>query len=997
MKKFASVFSVVSLVSILAVPVSSFAVTSSGGAGGGGGTAVSANSDIVAQLQAQIAALLAQVQQLQAQLGAQQGQTPAVFCHNWTNNLRVGDRGNAVDALVTALVREGFIPNPSNERIYGEDFNEQVASAVVGFQEKYASEILTPNGLSHGTGYVGASTRAKLNRLYGCGQPTQPSITVLSPNGGESWTKGTAQTIKWQDGASFSCPPNAVCLRASTIYDIKLAQYYPPCVVGAPCAIPRYPYIYSYIIATAVGGSSYDWKVGNTKGDAVAPDGLYTVQICQSGTSTCDSSDSYFKITSDSTSNKPPVISGGAFPTTLSVGQTGTWTIYASDPENGALSYSVDWGDVLTALSPLSSTASPNSFIQNATFTHSYSSAGTYTVNFKVADNTGQVARTSATVQVGNTSQPSITNVFPSSGPEDTYVIISGFNFTSTGNEVRFDCYSGGGAGETNIPSLDGKTLKSSVPTVPIQAGTVISYPLSCKITVNNQNGTSNSMPFSITSDNTQPSITITSPWSGGEKWLAGSTQTVRWNSSNIPPTNDMQIFIIGKTQNYSQIISNGPNIGYMPITIPTALNGDYELMISTSINRQIYSGSVYFTITAPTVIPMTDAEIITALQSIVRSHQCSPITVSSCDNNLDLDNSGLVNVTDVSIIGAVLTLSDSQFDIAYKKIIAAVDARMGLANGAANYESGFDANRNGGIDQDDKSRISKAMIGTRVYPPTIQPLTNADILVWLEAVVRNNPTSSLTPVGSPSFDFDLSGDGRVNATDQITLRNLSSLSDADFQMARDKMVLAIQKRISSAVGNPLYDAYLDFDNSGVITIDDLTKARNAMNSTRPVTHTVTLNPSSDNFFQVTSGSLTLSQLTSAGFVTTLMPGTRLEEVLVFAGNPPSPLESASATYYQWNYQSGGIAFYKVGMGLTQYSNDTVSPYFMIRNNTTSAHTLTLPTNVKFFGSTVQNPTTRPWDTATSTTQSASLSEMASVLNSVQAAINQLKGQLGTQ
>ncbi|KKW22643.1 MAG: hypothetical protein UY66_C0035G0002 [Parcubacteria group bacterium GW2011_GWC1_51_35] len=34
--------------------------------------------------------------------------------------------------------------------------------------EQYRSEILVPNGLARGTGFVGVSTRAKLNALFGC-------------------------------------------------------------------------------------------------------------------------------------------------------------------------------------------------------------------------------------------------------------------------------------------------------------------------------------------------------------------------------------------------------------------------------------------------------------------------------------------------------------------------------------------------------------------------------------------------------------------------------------------------------------------------------------------------------------------------------------------------------------------------------------------------------------------------------------------------------------
>jgi len=187
---------------------------------------------LIQQLQEQIASLKLQLSQLQ--------QAPVTWCHTFNVNLKYGDSGDEVKALQVALHKEGFTPIPYQEgdKNYG-NFEDYTASAVVAFQEKYASEVLAPWGLTHGTGFVGPTTRAKLNELYGCelscrtywwynddhqycqqaqfcgdfmyaGLHTfsteaeckaalgQPSITVVSPNGGERWVAGNKYNITWK-------------------------------------------------------------------------------------------------------------------------------------------------------------------------------------------------------------------------------------------------------------------------------------------------------------------------------------------------------------------------------------------------------------------------------------------------------------------------------------------------------------------------------------------------------------------------------------------------------------------------------------------------------------------------------------------------------------------------------------------------------------------------------------------------------------------------------
>ena len=241
-----------------------------------------------------------------------------------------------------------------------------------------------------------------------------PSITLLSPNGGETWIKGTTQAIKWQDNTgTISCPVGTNCILPVRYYDLKLVSYYPPCT-GQVC--PAYPYLAPYTIATGISGSltSYSWSVGkimNTYGNGeIAPDGSYTVQVCVSGSSTCDSSDSYFKIVSAA----GPVILGVSGPQSLAVGQTGTWSVKASDSSGSPLTYSVLWGDEIAV--PLdASRQSVTPPQQTATFTHAYQGAGNYTPTFTVTNQSGANAQASLSVVVGGgvaiNTPPKITSV----------------------------------------------------------------------------------------------------------------------------------------------------------------------------------------------------------------------------------------------------------------------------------------------------------------------------------------------------------------------------------------------------------------------------------------------------------------------------------------------------------------------------------------------------------------------------------------------------------
>jgi len=125
---------------------------------------------LIAQIESQLSQLYQQVAQMQSQQGStitsNLSSVPTNWCHTFNSNIKYGVTGAEVAALHVALQNQGmYIPSSEQSIQY---FGDYTTTAVNSFQEKYASEILWPLGLTKGTSFVGTSTRAKLNQFYGC-------------------------------------------------------------------------------------------------------------------------------------------------------------------------------------------------------------------------------------------------------------------------------------------------------------------------------------------------------------------------------------------------------------------------------------------------------------------------------------------------------------------------------------------------------------------------------------------------------------------------------------------------------------------------------------------------------------------------------------------------------------------------------------------------------------------------------------------------------------
>lgn len=110
-------------------------------------------------------------------------------CVQISADLRLGDAGAAVVALTQVLLKEGFLYSAQT------NFDQTVFSAVVQYQEKYAAQILTPVGLSKGTGFVGPATRNFINSQ--CTNPTSNTNTNTNTGTGTTNAGGKSSNFNY--------------------------------------------------------------------------------------------------------------------------------------------------------------------------------------------------------------------------------------------------------------------------------------------------------------------------------------------------------------------------------------------------------------------------------------------------------------------------------------------------------------------------------------------------------------------------------------------------------------------------------------------------------------------------------------------------------------------------------------------------------------------------------------------------------------------------------
>ena len=379
------------------------------------------------------------------------------------------------------------------------------------------------------------------------------TLTLTSPNGGESWTAGTSQTIKW----SYTGNPG------STV-KVELVE-----AGGNPSTI-----IDSTPIGAA-GSGSYTWAIPASQ----TPAGDYRVKIT-SGTYV-DASNADFTVAPVPTLTVTSPNGGESW--LAGSTQTVTWTYTGSAGTMAQI-------DLIKGGANTSSIVKSTSMGSSGKGSYSWKIPGTlapgadYRVKVTSTSNSAYTAQSAADFTIDST----LTLTSPNGGESWTAGTSQTIKWSYTGNPgstVKVELVEAGGNPSTIIDSTPIGAAGSGSYTWAIPASQTPAGDYRVKITSGTYVDASNA-DFTVAP---VPTITVTSP-NGGESWLAGSTQTVTWTYTGSAGTM-AQIDLIKGGANTSSIVkstsmgSSGKGSYSWKIPGTLAPGADYRVRVTSTSN----------------------------------------------------------------------------------------------------------------------------------------------------------------------------------------------------------------------------------------------------------------------------------------------------------------------------------------------------------------------------------------------------------------------------
>jgi len=567
------------------------------------------DSQSIAELEQMVRGLVKQVEELQARLYSQLEQisvppsnsgpggsggassSPGIAvsqCVRLSRGLYLGtsdkETGSEVSALQKHLKSTGDYDYPEITGYFG----PATERAVKSFQSR--NGIVTQGDAdSTGFGVIGPSTRSAIAK--GCVNPVPPvqRISVTYPKGGENMVTGDPMLIRWTPTV-----PVSVIEIISTAGNYSFGIYGPKYGNTTPLTTGEYTYV---VVSTTPAGSYYV-RVTPADGSVQAVSKIFTINsINQLPSITVLSPNGGETLQKNTTQtirwNSTNLLSSSL----IDIGLTDQYCAKGS---------SNDIANGISNTGVYSSASLPTNIVD-----------GNYRMMVSVHGSVGvfDCSDSFFTVQSA-TSQPSITVISPNGG---SYSQLNPLNISWTPYSGDFDYYylflgnklAGGSSlspnqniSKINV-SFTANNLSEVIKEIIANSGGKTaeqikdSYYIEIDAVKNDRVGGSIiyrtfSVPFTITSDISQPSITVISP-NGGEVFARDSRLNVSWRSNALTTSSMARVELRkgswgGQVVLYSEVANTGS--ASLPLSAYFLTGTDYKIRVSDAANSAVYDES---------------------------------------------------------------------------------------------------------------------------------------------------------------------------------------------------------------------------------------------------------------------------------------------------------------------------------------------------------------------------------------------------------------------
>jgi hypothetical protein len=414
------------------------------------------------------------------------------------------------------------------------------------------------------TNVVGESNENN-NCIASVGKMSVASIFVISPNGGETLTAGSMQTIRWSYGENPG-PFVKIELLKGGLVTTTLSYITSIGSAGSGS------YNWS-ILSNQVSGSDYQIKVTSTN------NGSYT-----------DTSDSFFTIVGP----PPPTISvtspnGGE---TLTAGsmQTIRWS-YSGNPGSFVKIDLLKGGVLNGTLTSFTSVGSGGNGSYNWSIPSTQTSGSDYQIKVTSTSNNSYTDISDSNFTIVGPPPPTVSVISPNGGETLTAGSMQTIRWSYTGNPgsaVKIELLKGGVVNRTltftSIGSGGNGSYNWSIPSTQVLG---IDYQIKVTSTSNGAYSDISDSNFTIVGP-PPPTISVTFP-NGGETFTAGSMQTIRWTYAGNPGSFVKIELLKGGALNrmltFTSIGSGGNGSYNWSIPSTQVAGSDYQIRVTSASN----------------------------------------------------------------------------------------------------------------------------------------------------------------------------------------------------------------------------------------------------------------------------------------------------------------------------------------------------------------------------------------------------------------------------